>query len=56
MYDITVTFIFTLLVVLVINIIGQVLILNKGMFLKRKTVFVLLVQSIFITILLGFVL
>ncbi|MFD2923159.1 hypothetical protein [Halobacillus naozhouensis] len=50
-----ITFIFTLTVVLIINFTGHRLIVNKGEVLGGKTITILLVQSLTITIILSFV-
>lgn len=50
-----ITFIFTLIVVLIINFIGQRLIVNKGKVLEGKTISILLAQSLAITVILSFI-
>lgn len=53
MYEFVTVFIITLIVVLLINLIGQKLIVNKGNVLERRTLMILIIQSLVITLLLG---
>ncbi|MBK5446985.1 MULTISPECIES: hypothetical protein [unclassified Peribacillus] len=50
-----ITFIFTFLVVLIINFIGQRLIVNKEKVLDGRTLVTLLAQGLIITIILSFI-
>lgn len=53
MYEFVTVFIITLIVVLLINLIGQRLIVNKGSVLEKRTLMILIIQSLVITILLS---
>ncbi|GGJ77063.1 hypothetical protein GCM10007111_43400 [Virgibacillus kapii] len=55
MYDNITMFIFTLLIVFIINFFGQRLIVNNSKVFELKTISVLIVQSVMITIILNFI-